>query len=43
MPESNSGHGGENAGSLPLDHMGILGFVEIQFPSMKPDLLLLQK
>ena len=33
--ESNSGHRGENARSLPLDHMGILGYVEIQFPSMK--------
>ena len=33
--ESNPGHGGENARSSPLDHMGILGNVEIQFPSMK--------
>ena len=33
--ESNPGHGGENARSSPLDHMGILGYVEIQFPSMK--------
>ena len=33
--EPKSGHGGENARSLPLDHMGILGYVEIQFPSMK--------
>ena len=33
--ESNPGHGGENARSSPLDHMGILGFLEIQFPSMK--------
>ena len=33
--ESNPGHGGENARSSPLDHMGILGFFEIQFPSMK--------
>ena len=31
----NPGHGGENARSSPLDHMGILGNVEIQFPSMK--------
>ena len=40
--ESNPGHGGENARSSPLDHMGILGYegilgyVGIQFPSMKP-------
>ena len=40
--ESNPGNGGENARSSPLDHMGILGFVGIlryvgiQFPSMKP-------
>ena len=33
--ESNPGHGGENARSSPLDRMGILGYVEIQFPSMK--------
>ena len=33
--ESNPGHGGENARSSPLDHMGILGYVGIQFPSMK--------
>ena len=33
--ESNPGHGGENARSSRLDHMGILGYVEIQFPSME--------
>ena len=33
--ESNPGHGGENARSSPLDHMGILGYGDIQFPSMK--------
>ncbi len=33
--ESNPGHGGENARSSPLDQMGILGYVEFQFSSMK--------
>ncbi len=28
------GHGGENAKSKPLDHIGILRFVHIEFPSM---------
>ena len=33
--ESNPGHGGENARSSPLDHIGILGFLEIRFAPMK--------
>ena len=35
MRESKPGHGGENPRSSQPDHMGILGYVEIQFPSMK--------
>ena len=35
MPGIEPGHGSENARSSPLDHMGNLGYVEIQFPSMK--------
>ena len=45
MPGIEPGHGSENARSSLLDHMGILGYVEIQFPSMKAGTrrILLQK